>query len=187
MTVLDVVTWPNKVLETKSESIKEFTPDVKKLVKDMHETMAHARGIGLAANQVGKALRLFVIQIPYTKSDEEEGEEKKDWHDKLFTFINPEITETKGKTRYQEGCLSFPGIYEYVERFDEVWIKALDENGKEFEVHADGLFSICIQHELDHVEGIVFINRMSRLKANLVKRKLAKQSTLSMEPQPDDH
>lgn len=174
--VLKVVEWPAKVLETKSEEVKDFGPDFQKFVKDMHETMDAASGIGLAANQVDVAKRVIVIYIPWQNAREgEEEEQREDWHDKRFTFVNPKIVKRQGKIKWQEGCLSFPEIYEFVDRAEEVWVEAQDEKGKTFEVHANGLFSVCLQHEIDHIEGIVFINRMSRLKAGLVRQKVARR------------
>jgi len=145
----------------------------------MHETMHDSNGIGLAANQVGDLRRVITMEIPWAAIDAEQDEEqfaepKEWWHDKKFTFINPVITKKAGKFRYQEGCLSFPEIFEFIDRAAEVWVSAQDEYGKSFEIHATGLLSVCIQHELDHIDGVVFINRMSRLKANLARKKLSR-------------
>lgn len=182
MGTLKVVEWPSKVLETKSEEVTVFDDSLREFVQDMHDTMDHAQGIGLAANQVGKAVRVITILIPWTESRYSDQEDQKEpWHDKRFTFINPVITKKQGKFRWQEGCLSFPEIFEFVDRSEEVWVSAQDENGKTFEVHATGLFSVCLQHEIDHIDGIVFINRMSRLKSSLVKKKLSKRKRVSAE------
>lgn len=179
MTVLDVIVWPAKVLETKAAEVTKFDAELKKFVADMYETMDAAAGIGLAANQVDDLRRVITIHIPFNDNRYEDEEETKEpWHDKKFTFINPVITKKQGKFKFQEGCLSFPEIYEFVERSAEVWVTAKDENGKEFEVHATGLFAVCIQHEIDHVDGKVFIDRMSRLKSNMVKKKLARLGSL---------
>ncbi|SME89694.1 peptide deformylase [Pseudobacteriovorax antillogorgiicola] len=179
MSVLKVVEWPAKVLETKSEEVKEFDEDLKKFVADMHETMDEAGGIGLAANQVNVAKRILTICIPWTENKYAEQEEKKEhWHDKRWTFVNPVITKKKGKFRWQEGCLSFPEVFEFVDRAEEIWVTAQDENGETFEVHANGLFAVCLQHEIDHIDGIVFINRMSRLKSTMVRKKVLKRQRL---------
>lgn len=177
MAVLDVVEWPAEVLETKSEEVTDFGPDLKAFVEDMHQTMDHAGGIGLAANQVGVTKRVIVIFIPLSdnKYADQEEEKREPWHDKRFTFINPKIVKRSGKIKWQEGCLSFPEIYEFVDRAEEVWVEALDENGKKFELHATGLMAVCLQHEIDHIDGIVFINRMSRLKSSLVRQKIARR------------
>lgn len=176
MTVLKVVEWPAKVLETPAEKVIKFDDELRKFVVDMHETMHAAGGIGLAANQVGVLQRVLTICIPWSEHRYSEQEEKKEeWHDKSFTFINPEIVKKAGKCTGQEGCLSFPGIYDFVGRAAEVWVKAVDEHGKPFEVHANGLFSICLQHEIDHLDGIVFIARMSQLKSSSIRKKILKR------------
>lgn len=179
MAVLDVVFWPAQVLETRAIEVSEFDESLRRFVADMHETMHHSNGIGLAANQVGDLRRVITMEIPWAAMDAEQDEEqfaepKEWWHDKKFTFINPVITKKAGKFRYQEGCLSFPEIFEFIDRAAEVWVSAQDEYGKSFEIHATGLLSVCIQHELDHIDGVVFINRMSRLKANLARKKLSR-------------
>jgi peptide deformylase len=176
-----VVTWPSKVLETRADEVTRFDAELKAFVADMHATMDASQGIGLAANQVGDLRRVVTIFIPWAdnKYSEQEGEKKEEWHDKRFTFVNPVITKKQGKFRFQEGCLSFPEVYEFVERAAEVWVKAQDENGKEFEIHATGLFAVCIQHEIDHIDGIVFFERMSRLKAGMVKKKMARRGAVN--------
>lgn len=187
VTVLNVVEWPAKVLETKAEDVKEFDDELRKFVEDMHETMRSAHGIGLAANQVGDLRRVITIEIPHSdnryEDEEEEETEKQWWHNKKFTFINPVITKKQGKISAQEGCLSFPEIFDFVDRAAEVWVEAYDENGEKFDVHATGLFSICLQHEIDHIDGIVFINRMSRLKSMRIRKKIMRRGvkTISAE------
>ncbi|MBP9706232.1 MAG: peptide deformylase [Oligoflexales bacterium] len=176
MAILKIVEWPNKVLETKASEVTVFNEAVQKFVKNMHETMIASNGIGLAANQVNSLQRIITIKIPFAghRYEKEEKEERLWWHDKDFTFINPVITKKQGKIKYQEGCLSFPQIYDYVDRASEVWVQAKDEKGVDFEVHATGLFAVCLQHEIDHIDGIVFINRMSRLKSSMIKKKILK-------------
>jgi peptide deformylase len=179
VTVLNVVVWPAKVLETRAREITKFDADLKKFAADMHETMDVAAGIGLAANQVGDLRRIITIMIPWNESRYAEQEEQKEWwHDKRFTFVNPTIIKKEGKIKYQEGCLSFPEIFEFVDRAAEVWVKAKDESGKEFEIHATGLLAVCLQHEIDHIDGIVFINRMSRLKNSMIRKKIARRGSL---------
>ena len=173
VTHLKIVKWPAKVLETKAEEVTVFDENLKQTVSDMHQTMLAENGIGLAANQVNLLQRIFVVNIPWVDGDDEE--EKRDWHGKAFTFINPVITHRSSKKiSYQEACLSFPGVYDFVGRHETVTIKAQDEKGEFFTLEADGLLSICIQHELDHIDGIVFLKRMSRLKARLARNKLSK-------------
>ena len=178
MAVLKVVKWPEKVLETPAKEVEVFDEELQKFVQDMQETMKDAHGIGLAANQVGVLKRVLTIEIPAPTGEEDDEEEKTWWHDKPFVFINPKIISKKGKIQYTEGCLSFPEIYENIERAAEIVVEAKDANGDTFEVTADGLFSICLQHEIDHLDGIVFTQRMSRLKAGMVKKRLMKRAKL---------
>jgi peptide deformylase len=182
LAVLKIIEWPEKVLLTKAEDVKDFDQSLVRFVADMHETMASSGGIGLAANQVAVLKRVIVINIPwenrYSDQEEEKGEEQKWWHNKPFTIINPKITKKNGKTRYMEGCLSFPEMYDFVERADVITVSFFDELGKQHEIEADGLFSICLQHEIDHLDGIVFVDRMSRLKASTIKKKMMKRAQL---------
>ena len=178
MAVLQIIEWPAKVLETNSKAVETFDKDLRKFVRDMHDTMDSASGVGLAANQVGIATRVITILIPFEGEDEDST--RADWHDRRFTFINPVITKKIGKIKWQEGCLSFPEIFDYVDRSAEVWVDAFDENGAPFSVHATGLFSVCLQHEIDHIDGIVFFKRMSRLKAGIIKKKMLRRGKLSV-------
>ena len=125
----------------------------------MHETMKLSRGIGLAANQVNVLKRIIVINI-----------------DKPYTLINPEITSREGKFKFKEGCLSFPSIFEDIERAQKIEVKAQDENGDSFSLVAEDLLAVCIQHEIDHLDGIVFTRRMSRIKAGFILKKILKKS-----------
>jgi peptide deformylase len=181
MAVLKVVEWPAKVLETPASEVKEFDDRLRTFVSDMHETMRASNGIGLAANQVGDLRRVITIEIPHMGKEGGDDEEPKWWHNKRFTFVNPVIVKKSGTIKWQEGCLSFPEVYDFVERASDVWVKAQDENGKDFEVHADGLFAVCLQHEIDHIDGIVFFKRMSRLKADRVKSKMLKRGNVNVE------
>jgi peptide deformylase len=181
LAVRNIVIWPAKVLETPAVPVTKFDEELKQFVADMHETMDDAGGIGLAANQVGDLRRVLAIHIPFAdnryENDEADQSEKQWWHNEKFTFINPVITKRAGKIRYQEGCLSFPDIFENVDRAHEVWVDALDPSGKPFSVHAEGLLSICLQHEIDHIDGVVFIKRMSRLKSNIIRKKMVRRGT----------
>jgi len=170
-----------KFLETKSAPVTVFDDKLRAFVADMHETMVESGGIGLAANQVGVTTRVITMLIPWSKSRYAEQEEKKEeWHDVKYTFINPVITKKAGKIKYQEGCLSFPEIFDFVDRAAEVWVDAVDEFGKPFQVHANGLFAVCLQHEIDHIDGIVFINRMSKLKSDLIRKKISRKGKLDI-------
>ncbi|VEB45649.1 Peptide deformylase [Chromobacterium violaceum] len=133
----------------------------------MFETMYEAKGIGLAATQVDYHRRLVVMDIS------EERDERR-------VFINPEIVEKDGETVYEEGCLSVPGIYDKVTRAERVKVKAQDRDGKPFELEADGLLAICIQHELDHLNGVVFVERLSQMKQQRIKTKLKKREKQNM-------
>lgn len=181
MARLEVVEWPAKVLEIPAEPVKIFDDAFRQFVEDMHETMKASGGIGLAANQVGDLRRVLTIEIPFVAADGDEEEARKWWHNKKFTFVNPVIVKKEGIIKWQEGCLSFPDMYDFVDRAAEVWVKAQDENGKEFEVHADELFSVCLQHEIDHIDGIVFFKRMSRLKAERIRSKMLKRGNVHVD------
>lgn len=185
MTVLAIRIWPDPVLTTQAKPVAVFDGALKQLVEDMHETMEHANGIGLAANQVGELKRVLTIHIPSSERCEKDGE-KSWWFDKKFTFVNPEIVKKSGMIRWQEGCLSFPEMYDFVDRASEITVKAFDVEGREFCVDAHGLFSVCLQHEIDHLDGVVFIARMSRLKAQIIRKKMIQkaQSRMSNEPNP---
>lgn len=175
MAVLEIVEWPEKILETRAQEVVHFDDALRKVVQDMHDTMDDHSALGLAANQIGVLQRIVVMRIPYGRKDGP----RMWWHDKRFTFINPVITKTEGRATLSEGCLSFPGIYEYIQRADEITVQAYDEQGNKFEVSGSDYFSACVQHETDHLDGIVFVNRMSRLKATLVRKKLQKQLVMS--------
>ena len=162
--------FPDPVLKQKSKKITTFDSSVRKLAEDMLDTMYNNDGVGLAAPQVGVCKQIMVIDV--NAGEEEEPR-------KPIVFINPTIIEKEGEIVGQEGCLSFPGIYEYIERADEITVEACDETGKRFELSGCDYFSACVQHEIDHLDGIVFINRMSRLKATLVRKKMKKQLLLS--------
>ena len=183
MARLEVVEWPAKVLETPATAVSEFSEALRMFVENMHETMKVSNGIGLAANQVGDLRRVITVEIPYSGGEGESEEVREWWHDKKFTFINPEIIKKNGTARWQEGCLSFPEIFDFVERASEVWVKAVDEFGKPFEIHATGLLSICLQHEIDHIDGIVFFKRMSRLKAERIRSKMLKRGNVHVSPE----
>lgn len=175
---LPIVTYPDPVLSTKASPVTEFTPDLERLVKDMLFTMYHAPGIGLAAPQVGIGQRLFVLDVDYdremvTNADGKEEVRMSNFSPKVF--INPVITGTSGTTTYEEGCLSVPGVYEEVKRYKSIHVRYQDLKGEFHELEADDLLSICIQHENDHLDGIVFIERLSNLKKNFYKKKMVKE------------
>jgi peptide deformylase len=162
MAILDVLTFPDPLLHRTAEVVKIIDNKVKKLVDDMADTMYEAPGIGLAATQVGELKRIMVIDI---------SEEK----NQLRVFINPEIIKKEGTAINEEGCLSVPGFYDKVERAETVMVTALDREGQRFTINASGLLAVCIQHEIDHLDGHVFVEYLSPLKANRIKNKLVKR------------
>ena len=160
----EIVIEPNPILRKKSENLEKVDDELRSLLNDMLETMYSAPGIGLAAVQVGILKRLIVIDIS----------KEKDRKDPLF-FINPEIiSRSKNTSIYEEGCLSLPGHYAEIERPAECHIKYIDYNGKEKEIKANGLLSTCIQHEVDHLNGTLFIDYLSKLKKDMILKKLVK-------------
>ncbi len=161
MALLTILEYPDPRLKTKAAAVTAFTPDLKKLADDMAETMYKAPGIGLAATQVNVHKRLVVIDITEERND-------------LHVFVNPVITQKEGEAYGEEGCLSVPGIYDDIKRAERITVKAFDVSGKPFELKADGLLAVCIQHELDHLEGKVFVEYLSALKQTRVKSKLGK-------------
>lgn len=163
MTVLDILRYPDARLRTVAKPVAEVDDAVRRLVADMAETMYTAPGIGLAATQVDVHLRIIVLDVSDTRDD-------------LKVFINPEIVESGAESKvYEEGCLSVPGIYEEVERPDTVTVKALDLSGRPFTTRADGVLAVCVQHEIDHLDGKVFVQYLSRLKQSRIRAKLTKQ------------
>lgn len=175
--LLPIFTYPDPVLSTRASDVTLFDENLKKLVNNMLYTMYHAPGIGLAAPQIGKEMRLFVIDVDYDRDEVEDANgnityEYTNLNPKVF--INPVFTLEDGKTTYNEGCLSVPGIYEEVERFKTVTVHYKGLNGEDLKLEADELLSICLQHENDHLNGIVFIERLSALKKNFFKKKLLK-------------
>ena len=171
MAIRPLVILPDAQLRLVSKPVEAVTPEVKALVVDMFETMYDAPGIGLAAIQIGVPLR--VVTIDLSKPEAKEGEEPEPR--KPQAFINPEITWSSEEfSAYEEGCLSIPEYYEEVERPAEVKVRYMDLDGKTHEIAADGLLSTCLQHEIDHLDGVLFIDHLSRLKRERVTKKFAK-------------
>jgi len=163
-----IVIYGDPVLREVALPVEEINQEIRDLVSDLSDTMRKAQGLGLAANQVGVLKRVFVVDLAVI--DMTKG---------LQAFINPEIVETSGETEYEEGCLSFPGIYQKIERPARVVIRAFDVDGKQFEMEAEGMAARAILHEYDHLEGKLFIDRMSTLTRTMLRgrlRKLAKAS-----------
>lgn len=177
--IMKILTFPDPKLREVSKPVEKFGEEIKKLSEDMIETMYDANGIGLAAPQVGVLQRMVVID---TRPKDEKGRRYKyeDMSDlekavpQPLILINPEIVKGEGKTTFDEGCLSIPGYFETVERYNYIEMKAFDVNGKEFIVKTDGLLAICMQHELDHLEGTLFVDHLSFVKSNKIKNQIKK-------------
>ncbi|WP_394222119.1 peptide deformylase [Alteromonas gracilis] len=166
MAILDVLSFPDERLRTVAKPVEVVNDEIKQLVSDMFETMKDENGIGLAATQVNRHVQVVVMDV-----SEDQNEPR--------VFINPEIIRRDGVTISEEGCLSVPGNYAKVERSETITVKALDQNGDTFELDAEGLLAICIQHELDHLKGKLFIDYLSPLKRQRIRKKLEKEARLA--------
>ena len=162
MAILKILQYPDERLHKVAKKVEQVTDDMRRLIRDMAETMYAAPGVGLAATQVDVHLQLFIADVSET-------------HDQLRVFINPEIVVSDGEEESEEGCLSVPGIYETVKRADRVTVRALDENGQPFTLEAEGFLAVCIQHEIDHLRGKVFVEHLSQLKQTRIRAKLKKR------------
>ncbi len=165
MAIRSILHYPDPRLRQKAAPVTQVTPEIRKLVEDMAETMYAAPGVGLAATQIGEPHRVFLVDIA--------GEDEPS---KLHVFINPEIVKTQGEQCAPEGCLSFPGISEEIKRASRVTVRALDAEGRAFELDAEGLLAVAIQHESDHLDGVLMIDHMGMLKKRIVQRKMQKRS-----------
>ena len=161
MAILNILHYPDPRLHTVAQEVDVVDDSIRQLVDDMLETMYDAPGIGLAATQVNVHKRILVLDITEDKS-------------KPMCFINPELIAHEGKVTAEEGCLSVPNIYENVDRFETIKVRALDRDGKPFEMDADELLAICIQHEIDHLDGKVFVDYLSTIKQIRIKKKMEK-------------
>ncbi|MDD3759988.1 MAG: peptide deformylase [Acidithiobacillus sp.] len=162
MALLKIVEYPDTRLKGLAQPVARIDREIRQLADDMAETMYDAPGIGLAAPQVAAAQRLIVVDVS-------------DGRNELLTLINPEIIEKSGEEEMKEGCLSVPGVLETVRRADRVKVRAQDVSGKTLELEADGLLAVCLQHEIDHLNGVLFVDHLSRLKQNLIRRKAEKR------------
>lgn len=167
MALLKILQYPDPRLHTVAKPVAEVNDGIRQLAADMAETMYAAPGIGLAATQVDRHIRMLVVDT---------SEEK----NALGVFINPVILEKDGETVFEEGCLSVPGIYEKVTRAEHIRVRAQNAAGQQFELEADGLLAICLQHEIDHLDGKVFVEYLSRLKQERIRNKLVKQQRETM-------
>lgn len=162
MAILKILQYPDERLHKVAKKVEQVTDDTRRLIRDMAETMYAAPGVGLAATQVDVHLQIFVADVSET-------------HNQLRVFINPEIVASGGEEESEEGCLSVPGVYEKVTRADKVTVRALDENGQPFTLEAEGFLAVCIQHEIDHLRGKVFVEYLSQLKQTRIRSKLKKR------------
>lgn len=163
MTVLDITKYPDPVLKTPAQEVSSVDAVVRKLLEDMTETMYAAEGIGLAAPQVGILQRVAVIDVSESRNE-------------VIHLINPEITASSGEVPSEEGCLSIPEYRETITRKELVTVRALNGKGEPIEIRAEGLLAICLQHEIDHLDGVLFVDRLSRLKREMFKRWHKKKS-----------
>jgi len=173
MSKLNILEFPDPRLTTVASDVDIFDGALKKLVEDMTETMYSANGIGLAATQVNVHKRLLVLDVS-------------EHQDQPRVYINPQVISQSGEQVHEEGCLSVPGIYASVKRAENITVKAQDEEGNTFEEEAEGLHAVCIQHEMDHLIGRLFVDYLSPLKRNMVKRKLEKQRKVAAK-EAEDH
>lgn len=160
MATKDIVIYPDPVLRKKSEPVEKINHDIEQLIEDMTETMYASRGIGLAAIQIGVLKRVILVNVG-------EG---------LVVLVNPEILEAEGETRMEEGCLCLPGVMVEVKRSEKINVRGLNRNGEEIDVQADGLLARALQHEIDHLEGVLIIDKISRIKRELVTGKLKREA-----------
>lgn len=161
--MLEILVYPDPRLRRKALPVHEVDDQVRALIDDMAETMYAAPGIGLAAIQVNAPQRIILVDISESKDD-------------LHVLINPQIVERDGVQCIEEGCLSVPGVFAPVDRAETITVRALDRDGKPFELQADGLLAVCIQHEIDHLDGKVFVDYLSRLKQDRIRKRLEKQA-----------
>lgn len=175
--VRTVLVYPDPALKQKAKPVAKVDDAIRRLVKDMVETMYAEDGVGLAAPQVGESKRILVVDTSSRQPSE-----------KLRVFINPELVSAEGRTKYAEGCLSIPGETEEIERFGKVTVRALDEKGHSFELEADGLLAIALQHEMDHLDGVLFVDRLSSLKRGMIRKRMLKviedRKAAAKEPAP---
>jgi len=167
MALRTILHYPDSRLRQVAKPVAVVDDEIRRLVDDMAETMYAAPGIGLAAVQVNVPQRVVVIDFSETRHA-------------LQVFINPEILERDGKQVFEEGCLSVPGVFDEVERAQHIRLRALDRDGKPFEMEAEGLLATCIQHEIDHLDGKVFVDYLSRLKQSRIRKKIEKQERMAM-------
>jgi peptide deformylase len=171
MAVRTILHYPDKRLRQKAEPVGAVTPELRALVEDMAETMYAAPGVGLAAPQIGVPLRIFVVDVAPSDAPSD-----------LRVFLDPEIVHREGVTSWEEGCLSFPGINAEIERAASVTVRARDLDGNTFEVTGDGLLAIAMQHEYDHLDGVLMVDHVSLLKRRMIDREMKKRAAQDARP-----
>ncbi|MCJ7803170.1 MAG: peptide deformylase [Desulfobacterales bacterium] len=171
MAVFEILKFPHPILKKRSEAVSRIDEEVKKLIQDMRETMVEAGGIGLAACQVGVSRRVIVLDV--SPMDPQQS---------FFALINPEIISEEGEIDHEEGCLSVPDCLETVKRKEKVCVRGLSPEGMEMEIKGEGIFAIALQHEIDHINGILILDRVSRLKREIYRNKLKKEKRKEEKP-----
>ena len=166
MAIRPILHYPDKRLRIPGERVTDFGPELQTLIDDMAETMYAAPGVGLAATQLGIAQRIFLIDI--ASGDDEPSD--------LRVFVNPELVARTGEIVWEEGCLSFPGVHEEIERAERVTVRAQDRDGKPFELEAEGLLAVAVQHENDHLDGKLMVDHLGMLKKRMVHRQMMKRA-----------
>jgi len=161
--ILPILEYPDKRLRTVAKPVEKINDTINKLIKDMFDTMYNAPGIGLAATQVNSHQRIIVVDVSENQNEP-------------ISLINPEIIDKSGEIESEEGCLSVPSYYENVKRASNIRIKSIDKNGNSMQTNASGVLAICIQHEIDHLDGILFVDHLSKLKQKRLKKKAQKKS-----------
>lgn len=182
MAILEILTFPNPKLALKATPVETVDASITELIDDMFATMYEAEGVGLAAPQVGVSKRIIVVDCgvrPSPEPDEEGAEEIEEaplGPVEPYAIVNPVVVSGEGKIIWEEGCLSVPGYTDEVERSAKVRVEGLDKHGAPIGIEAEGLLAVCLQHEIDHLEGVLFVDRLSRLKSSMVKKKLKKRA-----------
>ncbi|MDY0040712.1 MAG: peptide deformylase [Desulforhabdus sp.] len=164
MACIEICTYPDPILKQKAEPIENIDGEISRLIDDMAETMYKAPGIGLAANQVGKAIRLVVVDL-----------QRPEYEHGLLVLINPEIVSVSGETSFEEGCLSVPEYFATVKRAEQVTVCGIDQHGKDIQIEASGLLAVVLQHEIDHLEGKLFVDRLGPIARDIFRRKWKKR------------
>ncbi len=172
MALLPILTYPDPRLAEKSAPVEQVDDAIRQLIDDMFATMYEAEGVGLAAPQVGITKRIIVVDCGVREKDEPPPLKPV----QPYAIVNPEVVQAEGKITWEEGCLSVPGYTDEVDRAAKVVVKGLNREGVEIRIEAEGLLGVCLQHEIDHLQGVLFVDRLSRLKQSMVKKKLKKRA-----------